>query len=112
MAEILSFGKYTRKSSFSESTWYEIKSVWREVKRLNLFVIFAIITIILFTIFAFKISGEILQYINYASTSKSELSSGLPSNCHLAVDFTGCPKKELCQPTPVVVCDKTEKNNQ
>ena len=106
MVEIISFGNYGRKFNFFESIWFQIKQVGEEIKSLNLFTKITIILLILFVIFAFRISGEISQYINYADSNQVQVGSILPSNCHLAVDLSSCPEKQPCQPKPNVVCDK------
>jgi len=104
MAEIISFDKYGKKDSVRDLVLH-IKSILYEIRSLSLFAKLTIITAILFAIIAFRISGEVFRYINYASPKTQDLSEGLPSNCHLAVDFSKCPKEGSCQPETQVVCD-------
>ena len=104
MAEIISFNKYGKKDNLRDLVLHA-KWVFHEIKSLSLFAKLTIITAILFAIIAFRISGEVFRYINYASPKTQDLSEGLPSNCHLAVDFSKCPKGEVCQPETQVVCD-------
>ena len=99
MPEIISFGQYeSRRSIF--------KLVWLEFLDLSLFTKLTIIFAILLPLVVFKSTGEILQQNNYASQPiAADISSALPPNCHLAIDFTQCTNKSSCEPKPKITCD-------
>lgn len=98
MAEIVSFGKYENKTNI-------FKMVWMEIAELSLFAKLTILITIIIPLIVLLSSEEVLQKNNYASEPIQDVSSALPSNCHLAVDFTQCPKNSTCQPKPKVICD-------
>lgn len=102
MAEIISFGKYERKTNV-------FKLVWKDIRGLSLFAKLTIVIAILVPLVVIKASGELLQLNNYASPQTPDVSSALPPNCHLAVDLTECSGKSTCEPKPKLVCDKTQK---
>lgn len=98
MPEITSSGQYGKETSV-------FKLVWMEIADLSLFAKLTIIILIVFPLVAILTSGITFQLYNYASPQTPDISSALPSNCHLAVDFTECHNKSSCQPQPKIICD-------
>lgn len=105
MTEIIAFGQHKRKNSFFGSLWSHFKSVFLEIRSLDRFTKLTIIIAVLFSVFAYKISGELLNLVNLAS-QKSEVKTGLPPNCHLSVDFSSCEKNTGCEGVQNIVCEK------
>jgi hypothetical protein len=108
MAEILSFGEFEKKGNSPNHVRKNVRAIFQEIKGLNLFTKLTIVILVLFAIFAFRISTELFQYFNFAQSNQTEVGKSLPSNCHLAVDLTTCSQKAVCKPEPIVVCDKNQ----
>ncbi|MCL4353247.1 hypothetical protein M1615_02115 [Patescibacteria group bacterium] len=101
MAEIISFGNYQRRLNIFQSFWLDIKG-------LSTFTKLVIATIIILTLALNYASEKIQTYISHAAPTV-EVSTALPPNCHLAVDFSACGKKSVCKETPFAVCGKNPK---